>query len=90
MAINVHNSCDGKIRYENEIAVQYHLHSNNIEGIEDYYVCQFCGGFHVYTIPGKKTLSSKKIVRNYQLKNKTEPRKMKMSKSKSGRKGRKF
>ena len=65
MAKTIQRSCDGKIKYANEIAVQYHLSSNKIEGIEDYYKCGFCGNFHVFTIRNKKKLSNKKVVRNY-------------------------
>ena len=90
MSITIQNSCDGKIKYENEIAVQYHLSSNNIEGVEDYYSCRFCGGFHVFTVPGKKNLSTKKVIRNHQLRNRAEPRKMKMNRSGGNLRRRKF
>lgn len=77
----IRNGCDGKVNFKNEIAVKYHLSENKLEGIEDYYICKFCKGFHVFTMEGKKNLSTKIMVRNYALKNPFEPRKMKMKKN---------
>lgn len=81
--MSIRKGCDGKVRFENEIAVQYHLSSNKIEGIEDYYTCKYCKGIHVFTIPGKKNLSTKIMIRNHSKRNPTEPRKMKMKRNPS-------
>lgn len=87
MTINVHNSCDGKIKYENKIAIEYHLQSNHLEGVEDYYKCPYCDGFHAFTIPGKKKLSNKINKRNFKIRNSNGPRKMKNKRSQNGKKG---
>lgn len=72
-------SCDGKIRHANELAAQYYIAQDNRQGTLDYYPCKYCGGWHVFTIPGMKKLSDKKSRQFNKENGKLGPRKMRIN-----------
>lgn len=61
--------CSSKTQHKTESSAQYVVSNENQEAQSDYYKCDVCGFFHVFTISVKK-IKKKVLV-------KTVPRKMK-------------
>jgi membrane carboxypeptidase/penicillin-binding protein len=54
--------CESKIRYENTIAAEYVIQKNHRDLCQDYYGCEVCGGYHIYTT--NKKVSRKRAQRD--------------------------
>lgn len=50
--------CDSKIKYSTEIAVQYVIAESKTNLSQDYYLCEMCNNYHIFTIQ-KKTANKR-------------------------------
>jgi len=74
-------SCESKIKYTTEIAVQYILKESQKELCQTYYICDVCGNYHITTI--NKSVSIKRIgvYKEYSKNNKNKGRESRKSNS---------
>ncbi len=74
--------CESKIKYENVIAAEYVIQTNHRERCQDYYQCEICNGYHIYT-------TNKKVSRKRAQKDENKHFKKFNNLRKNGRKRRK-